>query len=68
MITRATENVATTMIGGQTFGEDVPPDHVAVAGAEGARRRHELALGERQRLPAHDPRVGHPAAEGEHQR
>src|SRR5215469_13480351 len=48
-------------------GQHVAPDEPPVEGAEGAGRFHELALSKRERLPAHDPRIGDPAAQREHE-
>src|SRR5215467_7701932 len=49
------------------IGQHVAPDEPPVEGAEGAGRFHELALSEGERLPAHDPRIGNPAAQREHE-
>ena len=49
------------MTAGSVVGHDVPKQDARRAGAERARRLHELELARPQHLPAHQPRVAHPA-------
>jgi len=67
MIVRATENVATTVIGGKHIGQQVPAQDPRVVRAERPRRRDEIALAQRQHLAADDARIGDPAVTREHE-
>ena len=53
--------MACTTTAGKRGRQDVAQQDAGGAGAERARRLHELELARAQHLPAHQPRVAHPA-------
>ena len=61
MIAPAMPSVAWTTTAGSAVGSTCRRTIRAGAGAERARGLHELELPRAQRLPAHEPRVAHPA-------
>ena len=68
MMALAMPSVADTMMGLSTLGRTWRGDDAPPAGADAARRGHELAFLQRQHVAAHDARSLHPArdADDEH--